>query len=145
MATIPDRPVLLFDGVCNLCNRSVRFVLAHEREPAMRFASLQSEVGKSLLATAGVEGNPLSTVVLIEGGRAHVRSSAALRTVRYLRAPWRWLGGLRIVPRPLRDWVYGVVSRSRYRIFGKGDVCPIPKPEQRERFLDADEREQGLP
>ncbi|WP_412069299.1 thiol-disulfide oxidoreductase DCC family protein [Rubrivirga sp. IMCC43871] len=133
-----DGPILLFDGVCNVCDRSVQFVLDHDRRGLVRFASLQSEVGRQLLAECGVDAST-DSVVLVANGRCHVRSDAALATARLLDAPWRWLAVARVVPRGLRDAVYDWVARNRYRWFGTRDACRIPTPEVRARFLDADE------
>lgn len=136
--TPPDlaaHPVLLFDGVCNLCHASVRFVLERDRAARFRFAPLQSEIGRALLARHGFDPTALDTVVLVDADGAHVRSDGALRTLRALGAPWSWLGVLRIIPRPLRDAVYDWIARHRYRWFGKQDACPLPRPEWRERFL----------
>ena len=128
-------PVLLFDGVCNLCHGAVRFVLDHDREARFRFAPLQSEVGRALLARFELDPAALDTIVLIDEAGAHLRSDAALRIARRLGAPWSWLGPLAAIPRPLRDAVYDFIARRRYRWFGRKDVCPIPRPEWRERFL----------
>ena len=128
-------PVLLFDGVCNLCHGVVRFVLDHDREARFRFAPLQSEVGRALLARFGLDADALDAVVLIDETGAHLRSDAALRVARRLGPPWSWLGPLAMIPRPLRDAVYDFIARHRYRWFGKKDACPLPRPEWRERFL----------
>jgi predicted DCC family thiol-disulfide oxidoreductase YuxK len=127
--------VVLFDGVCNLCNGSVQFIVRHDPEGRFRFASLQSEAGQALLRRHGMDPAELSSVVLVEGGRAHTRSDAALRIAGGLPGAWKAAGALRAVPRPLRDLVYGWVARNRYRWFGKQDACMIPTPELRARFL----------
>lgn len=130
--------MLLFDGVCNLCSRVVTFVLEHESGSELRFASLQSAVGRGLLSAHGRAadtGDP-STVILVEGGAIYERSDAALRAARYLRAPYRWLWWTRFVPRLVRDACYDFVARHRYGWFGKSDVCMIPSPGVRQRFLD---------
>jgi predicted DCC family thiol-disulfide oxidoreductase YuxK len=144
----PDGPVVLFDGVCNLCNSSVQFILDHERDqpPHLRFAPLQSEAGLRLLEGAfgkegareiresGAGGSP-DTLVFIEDHRGVTRSSAVLRIARYLRAPWRWSAVLVVVPSILRDLVYRFVAKNRYRWFGKSETCRVPTPELRRRFL----------
>jgi predicted DCC family thiol-disulfide oxidoreductase YuxK len=128
-------PVLLFDGVCNLCHGAVRFVLDHDREARFRFAPLQSDVARALLARFELDPNALDSMVLIDAAGAHARSDAALRTARWLGAPWSWLRVLAVIPRPLRDAVYDFIARHRYRWFGRKDACPLPRPEWRERFL----------
>lgn len=134
----PERPILLFDGVCNLCNAWVTFVLRREREARLRFASLQSRTGRALVERFGLDPDALDSVVLIEDGAAHVRTAAVLRVVRRLKAPWCWLGAVRICPRPVRDLAYRLVARGRYRVFGRRDSCPAPRPEHQARFLEDD-------
>jgi predicted DCC family thiol-disulfide oxidoreductase YuxK len=134
-ADLAAHPVLLFDGVCNLCHGTVRFVLDRDRAARFRFAPLQSGVGRALLADFALDPDDLDTVVLIDAAGAHTRSEAALRTVRALGAPWSWLWPLAAIPRPLRDTAYDFVARHRYRWFGKKDACPLPRPEWRDRFL----------
>ncbi len=136
MSPLPvSAPVLYFDGVCNFCDASVKFVLEHERVPVLQFASLQSTQALQALPALGIEPTDLDTVVLVEGGKAYTQSSAALQTAKYLKAPWRWLSVFLWVPKPLRDLCYKVVARNRYRLFGKKDECSVPSPQLRARFL----------
>lgn len=128
--------MLLFDGACHLCQRSVRFVLRHERAPAILFAALQSDTGRALLRDLGMPPDFLSSLVFFEEGRTFTRSEAALRLARHLRAPWSWLQVMRALPRVLRDPIYDWVARHRYRWFGRDDeACLMPNAELRERFL----------
>ena len=127
--------VVLFDGVCNLCNGFVRFVVPRDPRGHIRFAALQSEAARRLLARTGATPGGADSIVFIEGQRAFVRSAAALRIARRLRFPWPILYGLVIVPRPLRDWAYDIVARNRFRWFGRRDVCMVPGPETQDRFL----------
>lgn len=136
-APADERPVVLFDGVCNLCNGIVRFVIARDPPPGrMRFAALQSEAGQRLLRRHRLPVAELESFVLVEGDRAWRRSTAALRVLRLLGFPWALLWGLAVVPAPLRDAVYGWFARRRYRWFGKRDACMRPTPDVRARFLD---------
>jgi predicted DCC family thiol-disulfide oxidoreductase YuxK len=129
------RPVLLFDGVCNVCNASVQFVLKHERDGAIQFASLQSEAGRRLVEERALPDD-VSTVIFLDGDKSYVRSSAAVAVLRHLRAPWSWLAPvLQVIPRPLRDLGYAIFARLRYRLFGKRETCMVPTPEIRARFL----------
>jgi predicted DCC family thiol-disulfide oxidoreductase YuxK len=131
-----EHPIVLFDGVCNLCEGTVRFAI--ERDPAarFRFAPLQSSLGRALLAHHGLDPDALDAVVLVDGDGAHERSTAALRIAAGLRAPWRWLAPILLwIPRALRDAVYGGVARHRYAWFGRRDECLVPTPEIRARFL----------
>lgn len=130
----PDAAVILFDGVCTLCKRSVQFVIARDAARRFRFASLQSPAGRALLREAGLPPAHRDSLVLLEGGRAFVRSEAALRIARHLRG-WRWAWALRAVPRPIRDAAYDLVARHRYRVFGKETACPVPTPVLRARLL----------
>lgn len=133
-----DAPIVLFDGVCNLCNGSVDFIIARDPDAAFRFASLQSEVGRALLRRHGLPEDDLASIVLVEGERCSTASEAALRVARRLRGPWRMAAVFLLVPRVIRDGVYGIVAAHRYRWFGKQNTCRVPTPELRARFLDAD-------
>ena len=127
--------VVLFDGVCNLCNGFVQFVIPRDPRGYFRFAALQSPAAARLMAEAGVTPGAADSILLIDGGRAIVRSAAALRIARRLRFPWPLLYALIVVPRPIRDWVYDLVARNRLRWFGQRDQCLVPGPGIRERFL----------
>ena len=128
-------PVVLFDGVCNLCNRAVDFVIGRDPERVFRFVSLQSGVGGELLARYEIDPNESDSVVLIEEGRAYVESTAALRIVRRLGKLWPIIYGLILVPQPLRDAAYRAIASRRYRWFGKRETCRLPTPQERARFL----------
>ena len=135
MTDSAGHPVVLFDGVCNLCNGAVIFIIRRDPQSRFRFASLQSAVAGRLLAKSGVVAPLPDSFVLLDENGVHLRSTAALRIGRGLSFPW-WLAFLCvIVPRPIRDWVYDVVARYRYRWFGKRDVCMVPTPELSARFL----------
>jgi predicted DCC family thiol-disulfide oxidoreductase YuxK len=139
--------VVLFDGVCNLCNASVLFVIDRDPRGRFAFAPLQSEAAARLLAKrgyrgagaggapGGVPGAALSSVLLVEGDRVYERSTAALRVARRLAGAWPLLYAFVAVPRPIRDTVYDWIARNRYRWFGKGEACRIPTPELRARFV----------
>ena len=130
-----EGPVLLFDGVCNLCNRTVQFLLRHDRRAVLRFAALQSETGVQLLREAGFQGPALDSVVLIANGRLFTHSDAVLETARLLGFPWSLAYGFKGVPRAIRDAVYRRVARNRYAWFGKRDHCLMPTPDLKARFL----------
>jgi predicted DCC family thiol-disulfide oxidoreductase YuxK len=132
---LPSHALVLFDGVCNLCQGTVGFLLPRDRKGTLRFASLQSETGHRESLAHGLDASALDSVVLIEGGRAYTKSSAALRIARHLRGAWPLFTVLRIVPRFLRDPVYDWIARHRYRWFGKTESCLLPRPEWRDRFL----------
>lgn len=128
---------MLFDGVCNLCNASIRFVIGRDPGSRFCFASLQSTLGRRLVAQYDLHDD-LSTVILVEDSRAYTRSTAALRIARRLAGFWKALALLRVVPRPLRDRGYDWVARNRYRWFGRQDVCWRPEPRLAARFIDDD-------
>ncbi len=129
-------PVILFDGVCNLCNGFVQFVIARDPQARFRFASLQSNAAASLL-NGRIQNGPIpDSVLLVEDGRIYTQSTAALRVARGLGFPWNLSYGFLIVPKPLRDAVYDWVASNRYEWFGKRAVCMVPTPDLRARFLD---------
>ena len=127
--------VILFDGVCNLCNSSVQFVLKHDKKAVYKFASLQSEAGQELLTTYGLSTNEFKSFVLIEDDKIYLRSTAALRVTRDLSGilPLLYLGI--IIPSFFRDSVYNYISQHRYKWFGKREECWLPTKELRDRFL----------
>jgi predicted DCC family thiol-disulfide oxidoreductase YuxK len=128
--------VILFDGICNLCNGFVQFVIARDPAGHFRFGALQSEAAQRLIGAAAPSAP--DSVVLVEDGRLWTQSSAALRIVRHLRFPWPLAYLLIGVPRPVRDWVYAAIARNRYRWFGKREVCMVPTPALRARFIDVE-------
>ena len=128
--------IILFDGVCNLCNGSVIFILKHERAPIFQFASIQSEAGKELLARCGLPDNFSDAVIYINKGRIYQGSTAALKIGQTLKFPWYVISSLGLlVPKILRDWVYQQIGTHRYQWFGKRDVCMIPTENLKARFL----------
>lgn len=133
----PTHAVVLFDGVCNVCNDSVKFILARDPTGYFRFASLQSDAARRLLAPYGLSEMPVSTMVLIEGGRVSLKSSAVMRVARQLGSAWRLVAFLLwLTPRPVRDALYTFFVKHRYRWFGQSEQCLVPTPAVRERFLD---------
>jgi predicted DCC family thiol-disulfide oxidoreductase YuxK len=132
---LPAAPLVLYDGDCGLCARSVRFILDHERDHQIVFAPLQGPTGA--LARQRFPRIPASvdSVVYIRDGRAHLRSKAMLYAASHLRAPWRWSHAMRWFPGVVLDLAYRVVAAVRYRIWGHADACQLVTPEQRRRFL----------
>ena len=135
-------PIILYDGVCGLCNSLVQFLLKHDKRGRLRFASLQSDFAEKVLRRHGFDAKDLDTVHVVENydqpdERVLQRSDAILRAGRELGGFWSASSSVaRIVPRPLRDLVYRFVATNRYRVFGKYDTCMLPDPKQRSRFLD---------
>ncbi len=128
-------PIVLFDGVCNFCNGSVNFIIRRDPKKKFRFAPLQSEVGQKLLKQFGLSTTDLDTMILIDGDRYYSRSTAGLQIARRMSGLWPLLFAFIVVPPFLRDFVYNVIARNRYRWFGKRDACMVPTPDLRERFL----------
>jgi predicted DCC family thiol-disulfide oxidoreductase YuxK len=136
----PGSLVLLYDGLCRFCDGTVQFILRHDPGGSLRFASLQGtyarDVVQRLPALSGVDSLILLEVTDKNRTRVRVRSDAALALARYLGWPWRLLGVLRVVPRPVRDALYDALARRRYRLFGRRDACRLPSPAEASRFLD---------
>jgi len=135
-------PIILYDGVCGLCNRLVQFLLRHDKNGRLRFASLQSDFAANVLHRHGIDPKDLDTMHVVENHeqadeRVLQRSDAILRAGRELQGFWSVLAAFaKILPRGFRDLVYRFVARNRYRVFGKYETCMLPDPNQRSRFLD---------
>lgn len=130
-----EEGVILFDGVCNMCNASVNFIIDRDKSSKFKFASLQSDIGKSLLVKFQKEAEKLDSVVLIAGGKLYDKSSAALKIASMLPFPYPLSILFRVFPKTLRDVVYDYIANNRYKWFGKKDVCRVPDAETRNRFL----------
>ncbi|MBN8789117.1 MAG: thiol-disulfide oxidoreductase DCC family protein [Terrimonas sp.] len=128
-------PVILFDGVCNLCNNSVQFVIKKDRKKHFYFTSLQSNAGQQLLKQYHLSPDKFDSFVLIENNKAYTRSTAALRVVKRLSGTWPLLYIFIIVPPFIRNAIYDWVAKNRYKWFGKSDSCMMPTPELNARFL----------
>ena len=129
-------PILLYDGTCGLCDRSVKWILAHERDHELTFAALQGETAAELRVRYPKIPTVLSTMVLVEDGQVRLRSKGVLYSAKHLRAPWRWGYALRWLPAVVLDLGYRFVASIRYRVWGTIDpACQIPSPETRARFL----------
>lgn len=130
-----ENKVILFDGVCNLCNSSVNFIIDRDRNNVFKFAALQSEAGKNLLDQFSLNEKEFDSVVLISGNKCFVKSDAALNIVKEFPGLWKILYIFRIIPLTIRNKLYDVIAINRYRLFGRKDTCRIPSPELREKFL----------
>lgn len=130
-----SHPIVIFDGACVMCSRFVQLLLRADRRGRLRFLTAQSELGQALYAHFGLRGDVFDTYVLLDEGRARVKSDAALRIFALLGAPWALLGAGRVLPRGWRDALYDFVARNRLRWFGQRDVCYAPTPEVRARFI----------
>lgn len=126
---------MLFDGVCNLCNGTVRFLIRNDRKARLKFATLQSVEGERLLNNTGINVESLTSIVFFDDGNVYTRSAAALKIAEKLDMPWRAIVILRIIPRTVRDWIYDMIARNRYRWFGRKETCMVPSPQIMNRFL----------
>ncbi len=139
---IQSNPIILYDGICGLCNRLVQFVLKRDHQDRFRFAALQSNFARDLLQRHNCNPDDLDTFYLaLDYGQPNERllsrNDAAAAVLEELAGIWKFWGTLlKLFPRPIRDWQYNVIARSRYRLFGKFDSCPIPDPKQLHKFLD---------
>jgi predicted DCC family thiol-disulfide oxidoreductase YuxK len=127
-----NRPVLFFDGVCNLCNTSIQFVLRHEQNEELLFSPLQSEIAQRLLPSVPGDSDSL---ILYKNGKIFCLSNAALLVAKYLKSPYRFLAVFLIIPAFIRDPIYRFIARNRYRLFGKSSTCMLPDPSLASRFI----------
>ncbi|WFU56257.1 thiol-disulfide oxidoreductase DCC family protein [Bradyrhizobium pachyrhizi] len=135
MSTWPDDDVILYDGVCIFCSRWVRFVIARDTARRFRFTPIQSGYGTRLAKTSGIDPDDPDTNAVVHGGIAYMKSDAALTVLSHLPG-WRWTRALFAVPKPLRDAVYSLIARNRYKIFGKYETCFVPDADMRARVLE---------
>ncbi|MFZ1264246.1 MAG: thiol-disulfide oxidoreductase DCC family protein [Chitinophagaceae bacterium] len=135
-ARMKSSPIILFDGVCNFCNYWVNFAIKRDRKKKLRFTPLQGETAKRLLPEYTINPTSLSSVILIDNGKAYTQSSAAIRICKHLNGGWKLFYGLIIIPKFVRDFFYNIIARNRYKWFGKKDQCMIPPADWKERFLD---------
>jgi predicted DCC family thiol-disulfide oxidoreductase YuxK len=136
VATSPLKPIVLFDGVCNLCNGSVLFIIKRDREAKFSFASLQSSFGQSQLKKFNLPLGELNTIFLIKDEKFFQKSDAALEIAKGMSGLWPTLYVFKIIPRFIRNFVYYLIAKNRYRWFGKQEACMIPTPELKARFID---------
>ena len=130
-----NHKIILFDGVCNLCNASVNFVIKRDKKDTFRFAALQSEIGKELTSKFNIDSTKTDSIVLIDIDKCYVKSTAALYITKSLSGGYPLLFSFIIIPSFLRNWVYDFVAKNRYRWYGKRDVCMVPTPELKKKFL----------
>lgn len=128
-------PIILFDGVCNFCNGTVNFLIRQDKNKVFRFAALQSEAGQKLLNQYGLPKQDFDSFILIDGGKAYKSSTAGLRLYNKLPWYWKWTQAFWMVPKSIRDSVYNIIAKNRYKWFGRKEVCMVPSPEVRNRFL----------
>lgn len=130
------KQIIFFDGICNLCNGFVQFIIKRDPRARFQFASLQSKAGEKAMKESALPAASLSTVVYLKDDHYYFKSSAALHILKDLGRGWNLFYGFILIPKPLRDGVYNILARNRYRLFGKRAECMIPTPELRDRFLE---------
>lgn len=131
-----ENPIVFFDGVCNLCNRSVQFIIKRDRKKKFLFASLQGQKGQEILKRFHLPADDFNSFILFENDKIYTRSTAALRMLKLLGGGWKLLYVFILVPKFIRDAVYNRIAKNRYKWFGKREECMIPTPELKNRFLD---------
>ncbi|MCB0835833.1 MAG: thiol-disulfide oxidoreductase DCC family protein [Bacteroidetes bacterium] len=127
--------IIIFDGVCNFCNASVDFIMKRDKQKRFKFTANQNEAGKEILSKENIDTEDVGTIYLLDEGKLYKESTAALRIARHLTFPWNLAYGFVVVPRFLRDPVYQLIARNRYKWFGKKDSCRLPSPEEAARFI----------
>jgi len=136
MINLKNKKIILFDGVCNLCNSSVHFIIKKDKKKQFLFTSLQSDAARDILLQFQLKNSELDSILLIENGQVYQKSDAILKIVKHLNGIWKMSYGFIIIPKFIRDYVYIIIAKNRYRWFGKKEVCMIPTKELQMRFLD---------
>ncbi len=127
--------IILFDGVCNLCNDSVKLVIKHDKKDLFRFTALQSDAGVLMVTKHGIDTSKTDSILLIDQDKIYAKSTAALKVARHLSGGYPLLYGFMIVPNFIRNWVYDIIAKNRYKWFGRKDSCMIPTAELKKKFL----------
>ncbi|MFJ5964737.1 thiol-disulfide oxidoreductase DCC family protein [Bacillus sp. NPDC093026] len=133
-ATFPTH-LILFDGVCHICSGAVQFVIKHDPNERMMFASLQSDIGQLILKEHGLPINQFDSFIYIEEGTLYKKSTGVLKAARHLKGIYQWSYLLLAIPRPIRDWIYQLIAKNRYKWFGQRTSCMVPTPNIKKRFL----------
>jgi len=138
-STVPDfaddRPIVIFDGHCVLCSGWANFILRHDRGDRYRLLAAQSPLGRALYVHLGLDPNDYQTNILLADGIAWLKSEGSIRMAEGLGLPWRLAGAFRVLPLPFRDWLYELIARNRFRLLGRREICYLPSPAFRDRFL----------
>ena len=133
---IENKKIILFDGVCNLCNGAVQYVIEHDKNDVFMFAALQSDIGKKLMKERGIDASQIDSIILIEQGVAYyTKSTAALKIARSFGGIWQLAGVFQWIPEKIRDWVYDYIANNRYKWYGKKEACMVPSSKIMARFL----------
>lgn len=136
MDNFENKSIILFDGVCNLCNASVNFVVKHDKKEQFLFASFQSDAAKEIMLHFNLKNLKLDSIVLIEGEKIYEKSTAILKIARHLNNGSKFLYFFIVIPKSIRNWLYNAIAKHRYLLFGKRESCMVPSLELKKRFLD---------
>jgi predicted DCC family thiol-disulfide oxidoreductase YuxK len=136
MINIENKSIIFFDGVCNLCNNSVQFIIKRDKHKRFLYASLQSDAARDILLQFKIKNSYLDSIILVENGKLYQKSTAILKIAKELNGLWKLNYGFIIIPKSIRDYVYGIIAKNRYKWFGKRSVCMIPTGEMKLRFLE---------
>ena len=132
-----NKKIILFDGVCNFCNASVRFIIKRDKKDVFRFASLESDLGRKLTDERGIDTSKIDSIILIDPGNAYyIKSTAALEISKELSGLYPALSVFQVLPEGFRNLIYDFVAKNRYKWFGKSETCPMPTEEEKSKFLD---------
>jgi len=131
--------VILFDGVCKLCNAWSNFIIKHDRQRVFKLCSVQSKEGKQILLHFGLPSESYETMLYVEGNQSFQKSEAFFQIMIQMDYPWKIVCIFKVIPKPLRDWMYDRIALNRYSLFGKYDYCTLPSPDHEARFLDAEQ------
>lgn len=130
-----NKKIILFDGVCNLCNGSVIFMIKRDKKDVLRYAALQTEIGQEMVEKYKIDTSKIDSIILIDNDKYYYKSTAALRIARHLSGAYPLLAVFLILPAFMRDWIYDIIARNRYKWFGKKESCMIPTPELKSKFI----------
>ena len=131
-----SKSVIFFDGVCNLCNASVQFIIERDKHKEFQFSALQGKYAKEILPQSIANPNQLNSILLLEGGKVYQKSSAALRIAKKLSGFWPLLYGFIVIPKFIRNWIYDIIAKNRYKWWGRQESCWVPMPELKSRFFE---------
>ena len=136
MTNINNKSIILFDGACNLCNNSIQFIIKRNKKQNLFYTSLQSDASQDILLQFQIEKVNFDSIILVENGKIHQKSTAILKISRHLKGGWKLCYGFIIIPKCIRDYLYTIIASNRYKWFGKRESCMIPTEELKSRFLD---------
>lgn len=136
MINLENKSIILFDGVCNLCNNSVQFIIKRDKKKRFFYASLQSDAVQSILLQFELKNSDFDSIILIDKGKVYQKSTAILKIIKHLNSAWELSYIFIIVPKFIRDFIYSIIAKNRYKWFGKREKCMIPTKELEMRFLD---------